>query len=368
MDKNRPKVSLGLLVYNGEEFLSETITSLLAQTYEDFELVISDNGSTDGTRAICTDFADQDSRIRCVHHAENRGASWNFAEAFRLSQGEYFKWCTHDDPCEPDFLKTCVDMLDANPALVWCMSGIQVIDRFGRDIEDVDASCSGAAQHATPADISPDGQVALHSDYEFPYQRFRKVLLGGTACMDMLGLIRSRNLAKANLHYLYRGYEKVVMAELALQGHGVRFDTPLFKYRFHSQASIALHDIRAQQRWCDPNRNWRFTCPRLCLLRDFLRVPLRHPLSLAERARCLAAVGRYLLQLEKWGPAFRRMREGTGMDNDNRARLREIEDDNAPSQSGEDDLESASEAHPCRVPALDGPQDYTNGHHNSDHL
>ena len=144
MTQSPPKVSLGLPVYNGETFLAETLDSLLAQTFDDFELVISDNASTDDSQQICERYAALDPRVRYVRQVENRGAAWNFGEVFRLARGEYFKWCAHDDVCLPEFLAECVKVLDETPSVAWCMTGIEVIDRFGNPLDDVPAPCSGA--------------------------------------------------------------------------------------------------------------------------------------------------------------------------------------------------------------------------------
>ncbi|MDP7268439.1 MAG: glycosyltransferase, partial [Pirellulales bacterium] len=73
-----PRVSIGMPVFNGEAFLSQAIQSLLEQTYVDFELIISDNTSTDGTESICRKYALQDSRIRYVRNSENVGLESNF--------------------------------------------------------------------------------------------------------------------------------------------------------------------------------------------------------------------------------------------------------------------------------------------------
>jgi glycosyltransferase involved in cell wall biosynthesis len=72
-----PTVSVGLAVYNGENYLSEAIDSILNQTFTDFELIISDNASTDRTAKICQDYASRDPRIRYTCADRNRGAAWN---------------------------------------------------------------------------------------------------------------------------------------------------------------------------------------------------------------------------------------------------------------------------------------------------
>ncbi len=117
-----PRVSIGMPVFNGEAFLSQAIQSLLEQTYVDFELIISDNTSTDGTESICRKYALQDSRIRYVRNSENVGLESNFQRVFDLSQGELFMWAAHDDLWEPEFIEELVDLLERSPdaALAFC--------------------------------------------------------------------------------------------------------------------------------------------------------------------------------------------------------------------------------------------------------
>ena len=130
-----PHVTIGMPVYNGERFLVETLESLLAQTYRDFEIVISDNGSTDGTRRICEAFARKDPRILYHREEENRGAAWNYNRVVALARGRYFKWAAHDDLCMPTYLERCVDALDSDPAVVLAYPDDQDIDEDGNPID-----------------------------------------------------------------------------------------------------------------------------------------------------------------------------------------------------------------------------------------
>ena len=115
-----PRVSIGLPVYNGERWLAEALDSLLAQTYSDFELIISDNGSTDDTQAICEEYAARDRRIRYIRQEINRGLAWNWNCVFEESAGDYFKWAACDDLYHPTFLERCVQILDQYPDVAWC--------------------------------------------------------------------------------------------------------------------------------------------------------------------------------------------------------------------------------------------------------
>src|SRR5262245_55195681 len=110
-----PRLSIGVPVYNGQRFLRATLDSLLAQTFTDFELIICDNASTDGTEAICREYAARDPRVTYVRHDRNLGPAPNYNACFAHARGELFKWAAADDVVEPKFLQRCIEMLDSDP-------------------------------------------------------------------------------------------------------------------------------------------------------------------------------------------------------------------------------------------------------------
>src|SRR5262245_56159334 len=113
-----PRVSVGLPVFNGKNYVRQSIESILAQTYEDFEFIISDNASTDSTADICREYAARDRRVRYVRQHVNCGLSRNANFVFEQSASEYFKWVSHDDIHAPIFLQRCVEALDQNRSAV----------------------------------------------------------------------------------------------------------------------------------------------------------------------------------------------------------------------------------------------------------
>jgi glycosyltransferase involved in cell wall biosynthesis len=123
-----PRVSIGMPVYNGETFIRKALDSLLAQTFTNFELIISDNGSTDGTEAICREYAARDCRIRYVRQPENRGGLFNFHFVLDEAAGEYFMWAAHDDLCGREFIENLVDCMEKHPDLVLCICDVQDTD------------------------------------------------------------------------------------------------------------------------------------------------------------------------------------------------------------------------------------------------
>ena len=115
-----PQVSIGMPVYNGEPFIREALDSLLAQTFTDFELIISDNASTDGTEAVCREYAAKDDRIRYVRQEENRGAAANFQFVLEQARFPFFMFASHDDLWDPIHIIVCIGKLQENPHLVGC--------------------------------------------------------------------------------------------------------------------------------------------------------------------------------------------------------------------------------------------------------
>ena len=113
-----PSVSIGMPVFNGERTLLAALDSLLAQSFTDFELIISDNASTDQTESICREYAARDNRIRYVRQGTNIGAAANFKFVLAEARGEYFMWAACDDMRSPNFVEVNARFLSANPCYV----------------------------------------------------------------------------------------------------------------------------------------------------------------------------------------------------------------------------------------------------------
>ena len=120
-----PAVSIGMPVYNGEKSVSEAIDTLLAQTFTDFELIISDNASTDATESICREYAARDLRISYNRQRENRGAPANFQYVLEKARGKYFMWASADDLRSPDFVEKNYRFLEENPGFIASTSPVK---------------------------------------------------------------------------------------------------------------------------------------------------------------------------------------------------------------------------------------------------
>jgi glycosyltransferase involved in cell wall biosynthesis len=217
MSNYNPRVSIGLCVYNGEQFLEKTLDALLTQTYPDFELIIADNASTDQTSVICQVYAAQDRRIRYYRNAENLGLALNYNRAFKLSKGEYFKWATADDLCKPAYLARCVEILDSEPAVVLAYPKTQFIDESERLLDVTDPGWDLRSEAAD--------------------ERMRYVLHAGHWVNAIVGLIRANALVKTRLMQRYPGADYTLLGELSLLGKFFEIPEYLFLRRLHSKAS-----------------------------------------------------------------------------------------------------------------------------------
>ena len=263
-----PLVSVGIPVFNGERFLEQTLTAVVAQTHSDFEVVIVDNGSGDRTEEICRRFAERDSRIRYLRSPTNRGASWSFNRVFQLATGELFKWWAHDDLCAPTFLERCLEELGRRPEAVLAYPRCTLIDDAGAVIRDHD-----------------DG---LDLPWPEPHLRLRHLVRTLGYSHPVYGLIRSEALRRTRLLGAYPTADFVLLAELALLGRFHELPDRLFLRRIHEQMSRAVNPTAHQAAsWFDPSRprRQRTEAWRLCF--EFVAAIARSPLAPAEKLRCL---------------------------------------------------------------------------------
>ena len=257
-------------VFNGERFLEETLRSLLAQTYSEFELVIGDNASTDRTEEICRRFGLGDGRISYHRSPVNRGAAWNFCRAFALTRGELFKWAAYDDLCEPTFLERCVEALDAVPEAVLAYPKSRLLDDDGMPIRDHE-------------DHLALGQAT-------PHERLRALVPAVGYTHPMYGVIRSQALRGTRLLGAYPSSDYVLLAELALAGPFVEVPERLFLRRIHPQMSRQANPTpAAAAAWFRPGARTRFRAEAWRLCSEHLVAIARAPLTTRERLRCFLA-------------------------------------------------------------------------------
>jgi hypothetical protein len=129
-----PIVTIGMPTFNDEKYIEKALADLLAQKFSNFELIISDNCSTDATSEICGRYASLDPRIRYVRQSENIGAGNNFLYVLAEAKTEFFMWAAADDRWHPDFLRCLVPALQADARRVVAFCPYQFIDEVEKPI------------------------------------------------------------------------------------------------------------------------------------------------------------------------------------------------------------------------------------------
>ena len=265
-----PRLSIGLPVYNGENYLAESLDALLGQTYEDFELIISDNASTDGTADICRGYAKQDSRIRYVRQPHNLGCAPNHNVLVQYARGELFKWVSHDDLYGRELIERAIEALDEYPQVVLANCWTAMID---------------SSRTVTKA-------VRYTLDTESPRapERFRSMLFekGGD---DDGGVIRMEMLRRIRPYDSYYHSDRTLVTEMALQGPFYHVPDWLYFRRDHPKASIrAFTTARTNCTNLDPRRADRLRHPVVRLLGEYVLAYVtmiqRAPLSAADKREC----------------------------------------------------------------------------------
>jgi glycosyltransferase involved in cell wall biosynthesis len=265
-----PRLSIGLPVYNGENFLAESLDALLGQTFEDFELIISDNASTDGTADICRRYEKQDSRIKYVRQPRNLGCAPNHNVLLDHARGELFKWASHDDLYGRDLIERCVEALDAYPQVVLANCWTAMIDSSRNVIKAV--------------------RYPLATESPRAPERFRSMLFekGGD---DDGGVIRMSMLRRIRPYDSYYHSDRTHVTEMALQGPFYHVPDWLYFRRDHPGSSIrAFTTARTNCTNLDPRRADRLRHPVVRLLGEYVLAYVtmiqRAPLSAADKREC----------------------------------------------------------------------------------
>ena len=273
-----PRVSIGLPVYNGEKYLRFAIDSILGQDFTDFELILSDNASTDGTGRICSEYASNDTRIRYFKNERNLGAAPNHIRVFELARAPLFKWASYDDIHLPSFLRKCVETMDgAPPSVVLVAPRAELIDENGEK--------------------SPTGWLPerLETKRPEPHERLGDVLRNVAWATAQYGIYRADKLRKTRLVGAFPCSDYVLLAEIALLGEIREVPEVLFQRRYHPSVSHMANTTQAQfMEWFDTSkaRKGRRSIlpvplvPRWRVLFELQRSALRAPMKATEKLRC----------------------------------------------------------------------------------
>ena len=131
------RLFIGMPVYNGARFIREALDSLVSQSHQDWTMLISDNASEDETPDICKEYCKKDERIRYVRQERNIGPVANFKYLLDQADAPFFMWAASDDTWHPDFIASCMQLLEKEGTIGFAFSNLAVIDSQGRMIRDI---------------------------------------------------------------------------------------------------------------------------------------------------------------------------------------------------------------------------------------
>ncbi len=302
---SNPALSIGLPVYNGQRYLSKALDSLLNQEFEDFELIISDNGSNDRTEAICREAAARDSRVRYLRSNENRGATWNFRRVREASSGEFFKYAAYDDECYPAMLRKSMEVIRADSSVALVYTRSEVIDENSAVV---------------PPDCSPrwDSIATTANSASVRLWHVLWWVLHGQACY---GVIRSSFLRRVR-PCVSVADDWVLLAQLAMLGKIVEVPEVLFRLRRHPANTWngATTPLQVLQ-WHNPeaSRLEKVLPFRVAIMVEHMKSVSCLPLTLTEKMSCMPVAcftpplrNFWIWALRKTGPLRKKLRAATG--------------------------------------------------------
>ncbi|MBZ0298022.1 MAG: glycosyltransferase family 2 protein [Anaerolineae bacterium] len=282
MSEQKPRVSIGLPVYNGETLVREALDSILAQTYTDFELIICDNASTDSTPEICKAYAEKDSRVRYYRNAKNLGVSRNLNLCFELSCGEYFMWRAHDDLMAPDYVEKCVAFLDAHPDYVQC---------YGRS-KGVDLDRNEVFVYT----------YNLRTESDQPAVRMYDLVMYEHPVFQTFGVTRASAMRQTPLFEHYATSDRIFIAHLGLMGKIHRLDEFMHFDRWYPGTSVRKYRSIHRLTIAYYNPHWsedKIFFPAWMQLFGLLRAVMAHPMSLSERLHCFGVIYQWMKRYRK---------------------------------------------------------------------
>ncbi len=271
-------ITIGLPVYNGQKFLQAAIDSHLSQSYGDFELVISDNGSTDATEEICRRYAAQDDRISYLRSPVNRGILWNHRRVLE-GLGEatpYFRWAGADDVLEPGLLAAMVEVLRSRPEVEAVMPATKNIDEAGAIIRSMERT--------------------LNLESAVPYERARQILLANYQHVIAYGLLRAPSLRRMRTGPDYIGWDPVFIWELALRGRIFQLEQLALLRRFHPGSISRVKTAREMRKWVEPDARAGMNFPHWTWAYERARALLATSLPSREKLR----ISLLLLRATSW--------------------------------------------------------------------
>jgi glycosyltransferase involved in cell wall biosynthesis len=255
MSADNPKVSVCLMTYNGAATVERALTTLLAQTYRDYELIISDDHSTDDTLAICERIARGHRQVRFIRPERNLGAYHNTVFALDRARGKYYVWACQDDWWEPDFLAALVDLLERSPGAICAQGRVRRVSHDGAIVHEV--ALMGRNHPARQT------RLQLAASILAIYDRERRSKVKNTIFRNSIFMHgvwdRAAFAAALKAHREIFTNERQILCQLALAGEFLYVDRVLFHKTYYRRILLRNRYPSSDsmvQRKADTNR-WR---------------------------------------------------------------------------------------------------------------
>jgi len=228
------KITIGLPVYNGGDFIKNRIENILSQNYEDFELIISNNASTDNTDEVCKQFKNRDNRIKYFTHKKNEGALWNFQFVLDESNTPYFVWAGADDIWDQNFLKENIGFLEKNQNFI---GSISQVEKFGESNQRELSSNRIIKNIIKQFKFSKYGAVEATGNYK----RKSKIYLQNNSAQAVYGIFRTSNLKKSMINKLFLGMDLVIILNVLKYGDYHVIPKKLIKFNMRGFSSNGIN-------------------------------------------------------------------------------------------------------------------------------
>ena len=238
LSKFYPGISIGLPVYNGEKFIQKRIESILNQTFQDFEIIISNNASTDSTEEICLQFKKKDKRIQYFKQSYNIGGMSNFSFVLKKAKCEFFVWAAVDDDWHPEFLKKNYEFLKVEKDFVGCVTKEDFINSKDDEINIRNFS-----------KIRKNLRNKIHSKrpnlYPINGKYYKKIkdILKSKSSNILYGLMRTEALQKSMINERFLGDEWPIMFNVVKYGNYYEIDEKMLFRSEHGASWSGILDL-----------------------------------------------------------------------------------------------------------------------------
>ena len=275
-----PMVSIGLPVFNGENFLEDAVRSILAQSHDDLELIVSDNASSDRTPEIVRDYECIDPRVRVFTQPRNIGPAANFNWVLNEAKGKLFKWAAHDDVLAPECLERCIPILERDRTVVLSYGRSTYIDAEGRALSEPEMR--GGTD-------SPDVLRRIQS------------LLSRAYFHQIFGVIRTDALRACPPIAAFAHADGVLLLRLAMLGRFVQAPTTLLSIRLHEAQSMQIvrTNYREYSSWWAPGNRGKTFLPQWRIAFEFGRSLTTGPISAVQKVAGFRLLARWTWEVRR---------------------------------------------------------------------